>query len=115
MRIADEEATDAPWLVDRTVDHLVPGPYRLGVRRVDGCARIDVHAHVGQHGLHAWRREEDLRLAGPEADVTAAEFALLETEHSRIERARGLQIRRFVVGHDASRGHQPSLAGRRWP
>jgi len=35
VRIADEEATDAPRLVDRTVDHLMPGPDRLGVCRID--------------------------------------------------------------------------------
>jgi hypothetical protein len=74
VRIANEEATDAPWLVNRTVDHLVPGPYCLSVCRIDGAARIDVHAHVGQHRLHAWRREDDLCLAGPKADVTAAEL-----------------------------------------
>jgi len=60
------------------------------VRRVEGFARIDVHAHVGQHGLHARRREDDLCLAGTEADVPSAEAALLETEHLRVERARGL-------------------------
>jgi thioredoxin reductase (NADPH) len=112
VRIANEKATDAPWLVNRTVDHLVPGPYCLSVCRIDGCARIDVHAHVGLHRFHARRREEDLCLAGPKADVTAAEVALLETENPRIEGACGLEIRRFVVGHDASHSHSASLAGR---
>ena len=114
VRIANEEATDAPWLVNRTVDHLVPGPYCLSVCRIDGCVRIDVHAHVGQLRLHAWRRENDLRVLRPKADVTAAERALLETEDLRIEGARSLEIRRFVVGHDASHSHRASLAGRRW-
>jgi hypothetical protein len=40
VRIANEEATDAPGLVNRTVDDLVPAPDCFGVRRVDGCARM---------------------------------------------------------------------------
>jgi hypothetical protein len=67
VRIANEEATDAPRLVNRTVDDLVPGLDCFSMRRIDGSPRIDVHAHVGQHGLHAWRREDDLRLAGSKA------------------------------------------------
>jgi hypothetical protein len=93
VRIANEEATDAPRLVNWTVDDLVPGLYCFSMRRIDGCRRIDVHAHVGQHGLHTGRREEDLRLAGSEADVAAAEVPLLEPEHARIEGARGLEVR----------------------
>ena len=73
--------------------HVVPGPDYFGVRRIDGFARIDVHAHVGQHGLHARRREDDLRLAGTETDVTAAEAAFLEPEHPCVEGARGLEVR----------------------
>jgi hypothetical protein len=38
------------------------------------------------------RRKEDLRLSRSEADVTAAEVALLEPEHPRIERARGFEV-----------------------
>ena len=73
VRIANEEAADAPRLVNRTVDDLVPGVDCFSVRRIDGAPRTNVHAHVGQHGLRAWRREDDLRLARSEADVTAAE------------------------------------------
>jgi hypothetical protein len=43
----------------------VPTPNGFSVRRVDGFARIDVHAHVREHGLHAWWPEDDLRLTGP--------------------------------------------------
>ena len=69
LRIANEEATYAPGLVNWTVDDLVPAPDCFSVGRIDGFARIDVHAHVGQRGLYSWRCEDDLRLAGPEADV----------------------------------------------
>ena len=51
--IADEEAPDAPGLIDRAVDDLVPGPDRFGVRRVDFGARPQVDAHVRERGLHA--------------------------------------------------------------
>jgi hypothetical protein len=71
----------------------VPAADSLGVRRIDSLARTDVHAHVGQRGLGPRRREEHLRRAGPEADVPAAEAALLETEHPRVEGARGLEVR----------------------
>src|SRR4029079_2369921 len=110
VRIADEEATHAPGLVDRAVDHVVAAPHGLRMRRVDGGAGLEVDPDVGQHGLHAGRREEDLRVAGPEADVTAAERALLEAQHARVEVARGLEIRRHVVGHDALDSHTPILA-----
>ena len=80
-------------LVNGTVDDLVPGLDRFSMRRIHGSPRIDVHAHVGQDWLHAWRREDDLRLAGSEADVTSAEVPLLEPEHPRIERARGFEVR----------------------
>src|SRR3954451_1723604 len=92
LRIANEEATDAPGLVDGTVDDLVPGPDCFGVRRIDRLARFDVHSHVGQHGLRVRRREEDLRLAGPEADVTPTEGALLEAQHLRVEGARSVEV-----------------------
>ena len=36
VRIANEEATDAPRLVNRTVDDLVPGLDCFSVRRIDG-------------------------------------------------------------------------------
>ena len=75
------------------------------MRRIDGSPRTDVHTHVGQHGLYARWRENDLRLPGSEADVAAAEGALLQTQHSCVEGARGLEVRRLVVGHDASNGH----------
>src|SRR4051812_19809825 len=110
VRIANEEAADAPGLVDRAVDDLVPGLQRLGMRRIDGRPRADVHAHVGQRGLDAGRREEDLGLAGSEADVPAAEAALLEAEHLRVERARGLDVHRLVVGHDAPDGHADGVS-----
>src|SRR5215213_9471359 len=84
VRIANEEATDAPRLVDRAVDHLVPGPYCPSVCRIDGFVRIHVHAHVGQHRPHTRRREDDLRRTRPEADVPPAEGALLETQHPRV-------------------------------
>src|SRR3954471_8525348 len=110
VRVANEEATDAPRFINRTVDDLVPGLDCFSMRRIDGCPRIDVHAHVGQPWLNPWRREEHLRLAGPEADVAAAEVPLLEPEHPRIEGARGLEVRRLVVGHDASDSHTDGVS-----
>src|SRR4051794_37016903 len=85
------------------------------MRRIDGSSGIDVHANVGQQGFNAWRRKDDLRLAGSEADVAAAEVPLLEPEHPRVEGARGLEVRRLVVGHDASDSHTGGVSQKAQP
>src|SRR4051794_30219057 len=51
--VANEETTNAPGLVDRTVDHLVSTPHRFGVRGIYRRPRAHVDAHVGQGGLNA--------------------------------------------------------------
>ncbi len=78
LRIANEEAANAPGLVDRTVDHLVPGLHRFGVCDIDGFTRTDVHAHLGLDRLHTRRGKDDLRPVGSGADVAAAEGSLLD-------------------------------------
>jgi hypothetical protein len=65
VRIANEEAADAPWFVDRPVDDLVPCPDCFSVRRINSVSRVDVYAHVRKNRLHARRRDHDLRLADP--------------------------------------------------
>jgi hypothetical protein len=72
VRIANKEATDAPRLVNRSVDDLVPGFDCCSMRRIDGCSRIDVHANGREQGFYAWRRKDDLRLAGSSSSF--AEF-----------------------------------------
>jgi hypothetical protein len=108
--VANEEAMDAPGLVDRTVDHLVSSLHGFGVRGINGRPRAHVDAHVWQDGLNARGCEDDLRLGRAEADVATAEGALLKLEHARIKRAGGVEVARLVVGDDATDGHGDSLA-----
>jgi hypothetical protein len=65
VRIANEEATDAPRLVNWTVDDLVPGLDCFTMRRIDGSPQADVHAPIGQHGL----RTECRRIASTAGGV----------------------------------------------
>jgi hypothetical protein len=90
VRIANEEATDAPRLVHRTVDHLVTGPHRFRVGRVDGAERST--PMLGSAGSTPGGAKRTCAWPEPKP-MCRAEGALFETEHPRLETARGLEIR----------------------
>jgi len=80
LRIANGEATDAPGLVNRTVDDLVPCLVCFSSathRRLRANRRARACRAAPAPRLAA---RNDLRLAAPEANVTAAEAAWLEAE-----------------------------------
>lgn len=108
--ISDKETADAPRLIDWAVDHIVAASHGLGVRPVNSLPRSHVYTHGWQGWLHAPGCEHDLRLAGTEPEVAAAEGALLQSQHAGIERARRVVVGGLVIGNDAANGDRASLA-----